>query len=48
MVELFKFKNVDYNLRNNTSLKIGNLKTVYYGTESLTNLGAKIRNLLPN
>ena len=22
--------------------KIGNLKTVYYGTESLTNLGAKI------
>ena len=33
---------------NNTSLKIGNLKTVYYGTESLTNLGAKIWNLLPN
>ena len=48
MVELFKFKNVDYNLRNNTSLKIGNLKTVYYGTESLTNLGTKIWNLLPN
>ena len=48
MVELFKFKNVDYNLRNNTSLKIGNLKTVYYGTESLTNLGARIWNLLPN
>ena len=33
---------------NNTSLKIGNLKTVDYGTESLTNLGAKIWNLLPN
>ena len=48
MVELFKFKNVDYNLRNNTSLTIGNLKTVYYGTESLTNLGTKIWNLLPN
>ena len=39
---------MDYNLWNNTSLKIGNLKTVYYGTESLTNLGARIWNLLPN
>ena len=42
MEEIFTFKNVDYNLRNNTSLKIGNFKTVYYGTESLTNLDAKI------
>ena len=48
MEEIFTFKNVDYNLRNNSSLKIGNLKTVYYGTESLTNLGAKNWNLLPN
>ena len=48
MEEIFTFKDVDYKLQNNTSLKIGNLKTVYYGTESLTNLGAKIRNLLPN
>ena len=48
MEEIFTFKNVDYDLRNNTSLKIGNLKTAYYGTESLTNLGAKIWNLLPN
>ena len=48
MEEIFTFKNVDYDLRNNTSLKIGNLKTVYYETESLTNFGAKIWNLLPN
>ena len=48
MEEIFTFKNVDYDLRNNTSLKIANLKTVYYGTESLTNLGAKIWNFLPN
>ena len=48
MEEIFTFKDVDYNLRNNTSLKIGNLKTAYYGTESLINLGAKIGNLLPN
>ena len=48
MEEILNFKDVNYNLRNNTSLKIGNLKIVYYGTESLTNLGAKIWNLLPN
>ena len=34
MEKLFTIKNVDYNLRNNTSLKIGSLKTFYYGTES--------------
>ena len=39
---------MDYNLRSNTSKKIGNLETVYYGTEPLTNLEAKIWNLLPN
>ena len=42
MEEIFTFKDVDYNLRNNTSLKIGNVKTVYYGTECLANLGDKI------
>ena len=48
MEEIFTSKNADYNLRSNTSLKVGNLKTVYYGTESLANLGAKIWNLLLN
>ena len=48
MEEISTFKNLDYSLRNDISLKIGNLKTVYYGTESLTNLGVKIWNLLPN
>ena len=33
--------------RNNTSLKIGNLRTVCYGTKSVTNLGEKSWNLLP-
>ena len=41
MEEIFTFKKVDYNL-NNTSLKIGNVKTI------LTNLGVKIWKLLPN
>ena len=35
MEELFTLKNLDYNLRNNTFLKVGNLKAVCYGTESL-------------
>ena len=34
MEKLFTIKNVDYNLRNNTSLKIGSLKAFYYRTES--------------
>ena len=41
-------KDVDLNLQNNTYLKIGNLKTIYYGTKSFANLGAKIWNFLPN
>ena len=44
--EIFTFKNVNYNLRNDISLKVGNLTTVYHGTEFSTNLGAKILNLL--
>ena len=48
MEEIFTFKDVDYNLQNNTSLKVGNLKPVYYGTFFLTNVGSKIWNLLPN
>ena len=30
MEEILTFKNGDYSLQNNTSLKLGNLKTVYY------------------
>ena len=48
MEEIFVFKDVYYNLWNNASLEIGNLKTCYYRTEPLTDLGAKIWNLLPN
>ena len=39
---MLAFKKVVYNVQNNTSLEIGNLKTAYSGTKSLTNLGAKI------
>ena len=42
MEEMLAFKKVVYNVQNNTSLKIGNLKTVYSGTKSLTKI--KIKN----
>ena len=48
MEEIIKFKIADYSVQNNTSLKVVNLKTIFYGTESLTDLTAKIQNLLPN
>ena len=47
MEEIFTFKNVNYNLRNNTSLKIGLLKNCLLWSR-IFNLGAKIWNLLPN
>ena len=42
MEEIIKFKIADYSVQNNTSLKVVNLKTTFYGTESLTDLTAKI------
>ena len=36
MEEIFTFKNVDYDLRNNTTLTIGNLKNV---TKNVTKIG---------
>ena len=35
MEPIFTFKNVDYKLQTNASLKIGNLKSVYHVIESL-------------
>ena len=47
--EIFKFeKNPVYNLRSGENIKTTNPRTTYYGTESITRLGAKIWNLIPN
>jgi len=45
--EIFRFIEPSYNLRKFNSLERTNVKTVKYGTETLSWLGPKIWNLLP-
>ena len=45
--ELFNEANVPYNLRQDVSFRSYNVKTVLYGTETLSYLGPKIWNLVP-
>ena len=47
MWELFNEPNVPYNLRQDVSFKSYNVKTVLYGIETLSYLGAKNWNLIP-
>ena len=46
MWELFNEINVPYNLRQDVSFHSYNIKTVLYGTETLSYLGPKIRSLV--
>ena len=48
MSELFTFKNTSYNLRAGKKLDSNNIKTVNYGTESISYLAPKIWELVPN
>ena len=48
MCELFNEVNVPYDLRQDVSFCSFNVKTVFYGTETLTYLGPKIWNLVPS
>ena len=45
--ELFNEANVPYNLRQDVSFRSYNVKTVLYGTETLSYLGPKFWNLVP-
>ena len=47
MSELFKLKDIDYNLRGGKRLNSTNIKTVYYGTESISHLAPKIWEQVP-
>ena len=48
MKEIFNFyKNPTYNLRSGNHLTRRNIETKHYGIETISNLGAKIWNLLP-
>ena len=46
MYELFNEANVPYNLRQDVSFRSYNVKTVLYGTETLSYLGPKTWNLV--
>ena len=48
MQEVFKFNEHNYGFRSATELVRTNMKTVKYGTETVTNLGAKIWDLVPS
>ena len=48
MEDVFKFKNLTYNYRNEETLNRSNVNSVKYGTETITSLSAKIWKILPN
>ena len=46
IADLFYVRQNNYNLRHDSSYAIPNVKSVYHGTESLSNLGPRIWNLV--
>ena len=48
MNNIFKKRNVTYNFRKNSTFETRNIKSVYYGFETISFLGPKIWELLPS
>ena len=48
IADLFHVRQNNYNLRHDSYFAIPNVKSVYHGTESLSNLGPRIWNLVPS
>ena len=48
IAELFEQRNENYNLRNNNPFTIPAVRTVQHGSESISFLGPKIWNILPD
>ena len=48
MSELFRFKDIEYNLRGGNRLNSSNIKTVNYGTETILHLAPKIWEQVPD
>ena len=46
--QLFQLRNNDYNLRQFSQFDLPNVKSVFCGTESISFLGPKIWNIVPN
>ena len=47
MNSIFEIKNIEYNLRNKNNFKSRRINCVRYGIDSLTYLGPKIWNIVP-
>ena len=47
MKEIFNFSDNNYNLRSGTHLNRPTVHTIHFGTEFITNLGAKMWELVP-
>ena len=47
MNDIFKKRNVMYNFRKNSTFETRNVKSVYYGSETISFIGQKIWELLP-
>ena len=45
MNDIFKKRNVTYNFRKNSTFETRNIKSVYYGSETISFIGPKIREL---
>ena len=48
IADLFHVRQNNYNLRHDSYFAIPNVISVYHGTKSLSNLGPRIWNLVPN
>ena len=48
IADLFHARQINYNLRHDCYIPIPNIKSVYHGTEKLSNLGPRIWNLVPD
>ena len=46
MKDIFKKRNVTYSFRKNSTFEIRNIKSVYYGSETISFIGPKIWELL--
>ena len=45
--ELFRRRDISYNLQSNSNFAVPNVKSVFHGSESITYLGPKIWDIVP-
>ena len=45
--ELFRWRDISYNLRSNSNFLVPNVKSVFHGSESISYIGPKIWDIVP-